>query len=632
MANRRAAKGGTKSRKVNGLSAGTVIAACICAIVCAAAASFRITEDGVLFLAVNSLQSYLVLVVTAFAFVRLRREGSLELRIPVLLVAVLFSAMTVAGLMLDGAATLQATGVDIAGRTAFSGGVLALVVELAMLCGYALFYYLVVLLLYSALQGLRVAPRKKDVTLFGRPLRARLVVLVLLVAWLPYLVVFFPGLPSTDASHQMAQFFGVAGLLLDTHFPYFVSLVHGGLHSLGCLVEPGGYLGLFLMMLLQVALGLFAFSVIVSWIGSLGMPRWFVLLALAFFALFPLVPVYMVTIGKDTLHAELLALLVFQLLMLSVRRDARELPFGALLSPLAVGVNALLIALTRNGSILVVLVALLVCAIAFRRGGLAVAGAGVLALFCAWQLVALPAMGVQSEGSREMLSMPAQVVASHVRDGLPLDESTYERLDDHFGGKLDVAADTYVFDWADTTKVHLVVESTEETVDFLQLAGSVAAQDLMHALAAALSTTYGTWYPFCLGSYFNEDAPYYCMPGDGWSFPEWIGPDYDSGEIKARITVPAQLLHLVHFIPGFSQLYAPAFYTWLIILLLGLSFYARAFRARTFAVLSPFLMLVLIMLAGPCASLRYVLPMVLSIPLFVTLVLMNRMPASSKGR
>lgn len=134
---------------------------------------------------------------------------------------------------------------------------------------------------------------------------------------------------------------------------------------------------------------------------------------LAFLALFPLVPTYTISIGKDGLHAFLLALLCLQTFLFVMARH-RTIPNGRIYSPLAIAIVSLLVAFTRNNGIFLVVPPLAVLAIATRdRRIIAVTAAVVIASF-AWMRVIIPSLGVQSFGSKEALSIPAQIVGANL--------------------------------------------------------------------------------------------------------------------------------------------------------------------------------------------------------------------------
>lgn len=597
-----------------------VVAVCFCVFVCAFAAGIRIDDDACIVFRPNSFQALLVLFLSIVLFRRLivvkRKPPSLI----IVCIAVLFGAFTVLGMQLDAAShTLVLKGI-VAGSVTISSPIACALVMTITFIGFALLYYAVIDLVYEKLARVAVPVVSSNTALFGRRITYPLCALILLIAWLPYLIYFFPGMPSSDTSRHMAQFFEINGLSLDTHFPYLVGLLFSGLYKFGCLFDPSGYAGIFLMMLPQLVLGVFAFSSVVVWLGRLRMGRKLVVGSLLFFAFFPLVPIYMLIIEKDTLHAELLLLFTLQVILL-FRARQHDIERSHFFGPVALGVVAILIALTRNNGIVLVFVGLAVVAILAKDKRIWASLGCVLGVFCLWQFVFVPQMGVASEGPREALSMPAQVAVSYVADDLPLDEADEAILRDSYERDLADVAAGYDPLLADGAKRPLALDSTDQLFDYLGTVGRIAIKDPAHAASAALATTYGVWYPYCYGTYYAEDCPYVNSPTSVWASPQWFASWEDLPSLTARAAIGSKLLHGLHHVPGFSLLYAPGFYLWAIIFILGFSLHVKRARRQTIAVLAPFFTLALVLIFGPCSSLRYAIPFVFALPLFVTLLL-----------
>lgn len=462
---------------------------------------------------------------------------------------------------------------------------------------------------------------QRSTTFLGRPITYLLCVIILLIAWLPYIIYFFPGAVSSDTSRQLAQFFGVNGLSLDTHFPYLMSLTFGGLYQLGSLIDPSGYLGMFLMMLLQVILSIFTFASLVIWLDRLSMRRMVVIGSLAFFALFPLIPVHTVMIEKDTIQAELLVLLTLQIILLfQKKRGAIEQSW--LFSPVAVGIVALLVALTRNNGIILVVFALVASALLLGSKRIWTVLGCVIVAMGLWQFAFVPWMGVASEGPREALSMPAQIVSAHIADDLPIAEQDMTTLQDCYDCNLNELADSYNPLLADGAKSQLSIDSPDQLLKYLGTTAHLAIKAPGHALSAALATTYGMWYPFCYGTYHNEDCPYVVAPDSSWASPQWFASYEDLPSMASRTAAGNKLLHALHYLPGLSLLYTPGCYLWLIIFIFGFSLYAKRSRRQTAAALVAFFALALVIVFGPCSSLRYSLPFVFSLPLFIALLIL----------
>lgn len=609
------------ARSARRVSLKRVLVYCVCVFLCTCAASCEVDDSAIVHVLPNSMLAIGMLVTSLILFRQVLFGGNPGLQPVAMVVSIIFGLFTVLGMQLDAYQhTLELAGLSI-GTKEIASPVVCYAAMLIAFVGYSLFYYAAVSLLFEKLIHIKLKSDGPRTTILKRPISFPVCVTVLLLAWLPYIIYFFPGMPSSDTSRQIAQLFGTNGLTLDTHFPFMTSALFGGLYRLGCEFDPSGYLGIFLMTGTQAAFGAFVFSSVVVWLDRLGADRKLVIGALAFFALFPLVPVYTVKIEKDTLHAELLVLLALQIILLfKLKRDGKNAPWLA--TPLAIGIVCLLVSLTRNNGIFLAVAALAVTAILARRKTLWAALGCTVTAFCIWQIVLLPLFGVSDEGPREALSMPAQIVSSHVQDDLPLREQDEAALLETCENLYEEMGEFYNPVYADHVKARLEIDSADDMSKFLEAVIHVSAQQPLHALSAALATAYGAWYPFCYGTYHDEDHPFLNSADEPrWANIQWFDSTEDIPIMEQNTRIGRMALHGLHSVPVLSVLYTPGFYLWFAILIAGFSLYCKKDRRLTMSVLAMFFLLSLVMVFGPCSSLRYSLPYVFSLPILIYLLL-----------
>ncbi len=590
-----------------------------CLFLSALGTAFIASPNEQLVFEVNSFKALLVSALVAlfgwYAFIK----KNLSFNLIAALLSGFFALATVLGMQISATGSLGADG-SIIDESSSDSPLFIGAAFMMMFLGYGLLYYLALLWAFSMLKPLSLKKREASVMLFKWKVSYPLCICVLLIAWLPYVLALFPGGVTADTSRHLAQLFSVGGLELDTHFPYLEALLFGTLYKVSLMIDGSGYLGVFSMELLQIGLGLFVFSTIIMELDRRGYPKPLVLGSLAFFALFPLIPVYMVSIGKDSLHALLFALFALQLMTVSVPSDAvrQKRPFA--LSLPALLITATFISLLRNGSIPIVVVALIAACLANRNIKLGGIGASITVIFCCFQFVLVPMAGVASEGPREMLSMPAQVIASQSVEELEAEAAQADSAAALFNRPLEELPDLYDPFLSDPAKGALAVETGSDEMALVGASLDAVAKDPVARIGAALATTYGYWYPYYIGTYFIEDAPYFCEGGHDWSKPEWFASVDDLAQRESNLKPLQALLHFVHFTPIISLLYSPAAYLWLILFILGFSAFAKRNQRQVVIVAIPFLMLTLIMIAEPCSSLRYALPYVFSLPVLIAVL------------
>ncbi|WP_418244665.1 hypothetical protein [Ellagibacter isourolithinifaciens] len=134
--------------------------------------------------------------------------------------------------------------------------------------------------------------------------------LALAIAWLPYLVLFFPGIVMYDTTWELFQTQGSGALtmgrahLADTtaaftdHKPLVHMLLIGLLFNLGKTI-CSQTLGIFLVTLLQYIAMAWSFAFLLKYCRTVSGLRGVQLVGLLFFALFPTFPMYAVSPFND---------------------------------------------------------------------------------------------------------------------------------------------------------------------------------------------------------------------------------------------------------------------------------------------------------------------------------------------
>ncbi len=318
--------------------------------------------------------------------------------------------------------------------------------------------------------------------------------LVIVTCWLPYLLIRFPGNVDTDCQAQIAQFYGLWPRS-DQH-PWFDTLVFGAFWKIGDALGSNAW-SVFLYAIVMIALTAAAFAVMLEWMRRLRIPLVFQRICLWFCALYPLIPLSVVTMSKETMYGPWFILFVTMIAQIARTRGASlsSWRFDA-----ALAVCMLLMMLTKKTGAAVIVVT---CVIVFfairRRQGLRLAAvlAVVLALFMGlWQGVVVPAMGVAPGQSREMMSIPVQFTGAYVRRYSSAMTDDDWRVLDGVLTDTESIADRYIPGRADPMKDSWRPDSTpEQRQAYFRWLFDKARQHPKLAAEAALSTGLSTYYP-----------------------------------------------------------------------------------------------------------------------------------------
>ena len=529
---------------------------------------------------------------------------------------------------------------ETGGFSQMLGGTSRVAVSLVKLLLYAALFSLLLSLLFSWLDGrgkpasgLRVrhaGPARvgrlrgfADCHVFGLSLA------LLAVCWGAYVAVFAPGTLTYDGARSLNQF--CAGAPLENHHPVLMNLLYGLLMHTGRAIGSDDW-GVFLIVAFQAAALACALAAVLAESRRRGLPLVLTGVAALYFALFPAWGVLAQDAIKDALFCAVLAWY-----MLRLARVAAPLKGSA---PVGAGdwallaVSGALVALTRNNGIYLAAPSLLVLALLLfvRRGrsGLASWKPAALALvsmcaaYFALTSFVYPACGVDMREEKEMLSVPfqqtARIVAEHGGDVSEGERAAIDAVLPY-----DRLAELYDPDLADPVKEsyklhNSKVEGSFEYADehpgalgaYLRAWLGLASRHSATALAATAANTYAYFYP---GEVVDVDGsrPVLLVGAQiGGDIAKAYDVSYAMPEgIVARASAAVQATLDA---PGARYLYSPGVYVWLLVAVSAYLVHARRWGALVACI--PPVMLMLTVLAGPLnGHLRYVMPMIVTLPL-----------------
>lgn len=440
-------------------------------------------------------------------------------------------------------------------------------------------------------------------------------ILAILILWIPYIFKFFPGSLPTDTARQLGQWSGAAPL--DNHFPYLTTLIYGVLFNVGSLIDSDGVFSIFIPTLFQIIFGAISFAYCLKRLAPFTkFPITF--FGVLFLGLVPIVPVYVMSLSKDYLHAVGVCLLLTESLICIYKNDSR---WSQMLKVFFLG---LFVALTRNNGLIYSLLIILCVGFAIKARKCVAPFMGILFVFVIWNKCLLPSLGIAPSETKEILSMPAQAVARVYKstDEIPDNVNTIilgcSTIDDANLSKV------YKEKLSDPAKDIISFDGRYSLLDYLRAVSILGFKYPNACISGALSTTVAYWYPFCDGTYWSEDAPYYPWPewyewsliDDSWYkglswMQNWNETHRSDFETLHEQHVSSNLL---------KALYHPGFYCWLLLLLITISNRSNRLVKAVLTCSIPFFGLLLTLIAGPCASLRYSLPLIFSAPIFAMLL------------
>lgn len=218
-----------------------------------------------------------------------------------------------------------------------------------------------------------------------------------------------------------------------------------------------------------------------------------------------------------------------------------------------------------------------------------------------------------------------------MNDGNAIDDGTRAVLERSYSVGLDVVGERYDPDLSDRSKELLVVGEPghASTGAYCRAALQLFHEHPLTSFVAACRTTMNL-YPAISGSYWSEDFPYFCAQNDTYAMPGWCpsaGTLSRRGGNEVTTFFRNALIYLHRSFP-LSIAYTPGTYFFVLTVLYCYMLSHRndgsGIRLGIVCGTLPLVMLEAVLIAAPCGSVRYALPLMFSLPF---LLLMFEMTA-----
>lgn len=249
----------------------------------------------------------------------------------------------------------------------------------------------------------------------------------MLICWLPYFVLFYPGTSNEDTVIQLMEYFHIPSYIqsmsavqgpdiyITNHHPYLLTVLFSSFVKFG--LNIGNICaGVALYTVLHMIFLSGVFSGCLQYLCFCGVNRRRIRCLLLLLMLFPIFPLYSVCMVKDTLYASFC--LIYMMLMHSVARTK-----GAILSSAkfhaALFVTGMLMMLTKVYGMYILIIVGVVYLWKYRRYFkqiLVSIGVPIFLYKCVYLSLLLPALNVAPGGVQEALSVPFQQTARYVSE------------------------------------------------------------------------------------------------------------------------------------------------------------------------------------------------------------------------
>lgn len=438
-----------------------------------------------------------------------------------------------------------------------------------------------------------------------------------LLCWLPVLLAVYPGFFVYDAQDEYLQ---VATRTFTTHHPLVHVLMLGGIICAVHKVTDSYNLGIACYMIVQMVIVSGGFTYLMSYLRRKKVSRGLRIIAMIYFAFFPVIVMFTLCSAKDTIFTVALLLLIVCLFEMGITKEDF---FASKKKMLFFILCALMMMLFRKNGIYAFAVMIPVLLIYHKknRKKMAVLLAVSFLSYFAINSTVTTALHAQNEENQEILTVPIQQLARTYKynkevfseeDITTLHEILPEEALNLYNAKLSDPVK-----WRFNNQAFAADKSK-----YAKLWLKIGMKKPVSYLNAWLMTSYGFWYPdtvidvYSGNSVFTftyEDCSYFGYeveePGVRDSKIPWLDEFYR----KLSLEVAQEN------VPILSMLYSPGCLFWCFAFGFSYVLYRRKYH-----ILVPYLMVLLVWLTvvlGPTYLPRYVLIFWFGLPLFAAVML-----------
>ncbi len=387
---------------------------------------------------------------------------------------------------------------------------------------------------------------------------------VILLAWLPYFLSEYPGNLTPDSNSQLLQALGKEPL--SNHHPFIHTLLIRGILNIGLGVFNGNQnSAVALYCGVQAVMLALCFSYLVETLFAFRFKKWCIALVVAYFALVPYHALYSITIWKDVLFGGIVLVLTVVLWRI-IKWYKTENTGHPVFELVLFFVFGLLMCLFRSNGWYAYLLLAVLLLLFFWKKSIPLVLSVIITIGCAFVVKGpvFKAMDITPPDAIESLSVPAQHISRAICDGYVLTDEEYDLLSQVV--EVEKIPETYNASLSDPIKALVREKDNQEYLNknkskFLGLWFKIGIKNPTSYIFAQIDQTIGYWYP---------DIEY-------WVYTTYIEANEELGCFKDSKLNVDFVLALRRYVQGqrdvpvLSLLWSIGTFTWLIIVLAGLS-------------------------------------------------------------
>lgn len=428
-------------------------------------------------------------------------------------------------------------------------------------------------------------------------------IVLILLAWLPYFLKYYPGLLTADSCAQIAQALGIAQLT--NHHPIFHTGIISMFINTGKLFLGDMNKSVALYIIFQMIAMATAFSIVLKYISKKNAPLIVRIVILLYYMFYPINALFSITMWKDILFAGIIP--IYVILTIELINNPKNFLEKRKFIFYYVIVSILVMFLRNNGLYIVILnlpIIILILKKYWKK--MITISLIILLMYFSLKTIIFGIFNVKNGSVGEMLSIPLQQIARtkkyHKEE---MDIETIEKINKFF--KCENIEEKYNPIISDPVKAELNSDYFDNNkIEFLKLWVKLLKEYFKDYVESFISNSYGYYYP---------EAKY------------WVANrtmEENNMGISQHSLIKGELVSMVDSIiekrdiPIISMFFSIGMMFWMIVISLGFEISKKKYKNA----ISYFIIFILwlTIIASPVfCEYRYAYPMFTTFPVYLSL-------------
>lgn len=424
---------------------------------------------------------------------------------------------------------------------------------------------------------------------------------LLLLLYIPYIIIFYPGTMNMDSLFEIEQFYGK--IEWTTHHPIFPTILYGLLMKIGSKIVDNNF-GLFLCNIVQLLSACFVISYGINYIYKKTESKLFKIILIIFFSFFPIWCINFYSCVKDVFFSISFLLFIICFIKYHSNEKFTKLDWALLI------LSIIFIILFRNNGIHIMVLSLLPLFFLLdkkKRFKFLICLLLCITFCVIFNKISADIFNIKKGSVREVLSIPLQQTSTYViKHKLTENE---EKVINKIVNIKDIK-NNYNPETIDYVKEKYNDEaSMEDLKDYFIIWGKMFFKHPLTYISATLNSTYGYFYPNKIE--FKDNIAQITIDA-----PESVNKsNFKINHIEEFTSVRNTFIELISYVrvaPIIGLLFNCGTYTWILIfdtLILLIN------NKKKILILTPLYLVLLVCIASPVNALvRYMIPIMITIP------------------